>query len=115
MRGQRPEQAVGDVVPEPLPDPQPGPWSDPLPPTIPESPPQEPETWPFPEAEPELEPAPTPVPTARVRPPLTSEQQTIRQAGLRLANALDEKESGPRMQVVRAAHVLGIERAQAFY
>ena len=114
MREQRPEQAVSEVVPEPLPEPQPGPWSDPLPPTIPESPPQEPDAWPFPEAEPEPEPTPV-LPTARVRPQVTSEQQGQRQAALRIADDLGEKEPGPRAQVGRVVRVLGIERAQDFY
>ena len=109
------ERPTAEVVPEPTPEPHPvpGPWSDPLPPTIPNTPPEESEAWPFPEAEPETEP--TPVPTARARPQLTPEQQATRQAGMRIANALGEKEPGPRAQVGRVVRVLGIERAQAFY
>jgi hypothetical protein len=49
------------------------------------------------------------------RPHLTPEQQATRQAGMRIANALGEKEPGPRAQVGRVVRVLGIERAQALY
>ncbi len=45
----------------------------------------------------------------------TPEQQALYQAAMRIANALGEKESGPRAQVARVVRVLGIERAQALY
>jgi hypothetical protein len=51
----------------------------------------------------------------RPRPQLTPEQQEQRQAALRIADALGEREHGPRAQVGRVVGVLGIERAQAIY
>ncbi len=51
----------------------------------------------------------------RPRPQLTPEQQEQRQAAMRLANALGEREPGPRAQVGRVVRVLGIERAEAFH
>ena len=49
------------------------------------------------------------------RPQLTPEQQANRQAALRIADALGERVTGPRAQVVRVVRVLGIERAEAFH
>ncbi len=51
----------------------------------------------------------------RPRPQLTPEQQASRQAAMRIADALGEREHGPRAQVGRVVRVLGIERADAFY
>jgi hypothetical protein len=51
----------------------------------------------------------------RPRREYTPEQQALYQAANRIANALGEKERGPRAQVARVVRVLGIERAQALY
>jgi len=55
------------------------------------------------------------LPQAQPRPPLTPEQQGIRETSIRLADGLGETEPGPRAQVWRVVRVLGIERAQALY
>ncbi len=105
------EQPQIEIAPESLA----GPWSDLLPLPLPGSPPEDPETRPLPSPITEPEPAPEPVPAARIRSPITPEQQATRQAAMRIATALDEKEPGPRAQVGRVVRVLGIERAQALY
>lgn len=105
------EQPQIEIEPESLP----GPWSDPLPPPLPGSPPEDLETWPPPSPITEPEPTPEPVPAARIRSPITPEQQATRQAAMRIANALGEEEPGPRAQVGRVVRVLGIERARALY
>lgn len=51
----------------------------------------------------------------RPRPVLTPEQQAIREAGIRIADALGETLPEPRAQVGRIVRVLGIERAEALY
>ncbi len=51
----------------------------------------------------------------RPRPQLTPEQQASREAAIRIADALGERQHGPRAQVGRVVQVLGIERAQAIY
>ena len=53
--------------------------------------------------------------TRRPRRAYTPEQQATYQAAMRIANALGEKEPGPRAQVGRVVRVLGIDRAQALY
>ncbi len=45
----------------------------------------------------------------------TPEQQALYQEAMRIANALSEKDPGPRAQVGRVVRVLGLERAQALY